>query len=270
MKVLLPLVASALVLSACGGSSSPTVPGTGTNNGFIRFVNGSADTGAVDIYVDGNLTSSDTNMPYGFISAYQSFSTGTHTVKVVLTGTQTVVGSLSAKSVGINGGGYYSVVLNGENHPTSASNAISMLTFSDEVFSTPSGGAAVNFHNAASGLNSSEQFGYYGVSSGPSGTLGMPMAVGGVTGPQGLPSGVAGSEAVGFYAGTSTSISTTPAQVAGSSCSSNVMPCNSGNLSLYLIDGPAASTSPVAAPYPQGITASQTAGFVGIFDANGT
>ena len=272
MKAMYGLATCVLLLAGCnsGGSSTPTVPGLGNTNGFLRFVNGSADAGAVDIYVDGNLSSSDTNVPYGKITAYQQFSSGTHTIKVTQTGTQTVVGSLSNASVSINNQNYASIVLAGENHATAASNPIQLVTINDQLFNTGSGGAAVNFHNAATGLNATEQFGYYGLTSGPNGTLGSPVGVGSETNPQGIPSGVAGSTAIGLYAGSMTGITISPSAVDSSGCSSNVMPCNSGNLSLYLIDGPAASSSPSAGPYPQGITATETAAFVGIFDANGT
>jgi len=190
-------------------------------------------------------------------------------VKITLTGTQTVVGTLSAASVGVNGQQYVSAILVGENHPSTASNPINLITINDQTFSTTSGQAAVNFHNASDALNTTEQFGFYPLSSGPSGTLGNAVAFAAETAPQGIPSGVAGSVAIGLYAGTSTGITTTPAAIS-TACSTNVMPCDSGNLSLYLIDGPAASTQPVAGPYPQGITASEKAAFVGIFDATGT
>jgi hypothetical protein len=51
------------------------------------------------------------------------------------------------------------------------------------------------------------------------------------------------------------------------------LPCNSGSLSIYYIDGPAASTSPSAPGtdgYPDGITASQETAMAALFDADGT
>ncbi|HVA27988.1 MAG TPA: DUF4397 domain-containing protein [Candidatus Baltobacteraceae bacterium] len=260
----------ALLLTACSGGSSTTPSLTSSTSGYVRFVNGSADSGAVDIYVDGTLSASDTDVAYGGITAYQKFSTGSHAVKVVQAGTQTVVGTLSSASVGVNGATYYSVVLTGETHPSGASNPPNLLTFTDTVYSSGSGQAAVNFHNAASAVGTAQQFGYYSiVTPTTNATLGNSEAVGGATGPQGIPTGVAGTLAIGLYAGSASSITVTPSQIS-TSCGTNIMPCDSGNLSLYLIDGPAASTSAVAGPYPQGITAAQTAGFVGIFDANGT
>src|ERR1700722_7581790 len=92
--------AVAILLSGCGGSSTPSV--TSNNSGYVRFVNGSADAGAVDIYVDGNLSATDTNLAYGKITAYQSFATGQHAVKVVATGTQTVIGSPPANPGGLH------------------------------------------------------------------------------------------------------------------------------------------------------------------------
>lgn len=260
--------AVALLLTGCGGSSTPSF--TSSNSGFVRFVNGSADAGAVDVYVDGTLTASDTNIAYGKLTAYQSFTTGQHTVKVVATGTQTIIGSLSASTMSINGASYVSAVLTGENHPTAASNPLNLVLIVDTPYQTGSGQAVVNFHNAATSVGTSTQFGYYQIASPTtSATLGTSVAIGAETQPEGIPSGVAGSIAIGLYAGTPTNVTITPSQVS-TSCGTNVMPCDSGNLSLYLIDGPAASSAPVAGPYPQGIIASQTAAFIGIFDANGT
>jgi Domain of unknown function (DUF4397) len=260
--------AVAILLSGCGGSSTPSV--TSNNSGYVRFVNGSADAGAVDIYVDGNLSATDTNLAYGKITAYQSFATGQHAVKVVATGTQTVIGSLSANSVSINGASYASVVLTGENHPTGSNNPLNLLAIVDTPYASGSGQAVVNFHNAAGAAGTSMQFGYYQIASTTtSAALGNPVAVGSETQPQGIPSGVAGTTAIGLYAGSSSSVTVTPSAIS-TSCGTNIMPCDSGNLSLYLIDGPAASTAPVSGPYPQGIVATQSSAFVGIFDANGT
>jgi hypothetical protein len=49
-----------------------------------------------------------------------------------------------------------------------------------------------------------------------------------------------------------------------SSCSSNSLPCSTGNLSLYLIDGPAASSAPTSPP--ANISATAKSVFVGSFD----
>lgn len=271
MRTIAIAVALGVLLSACNGGSS-AVPGLGgsSNNGKFRFVNGSADAGSVDVYVDSQKV---TTLTYGQISNYTSFSAGPHQIVFDATGTQTAI--VPSQSISINGGAHTSLVLAGEAHPTSGTANLTVQQFGDLTYSTPGGGAAVDFHNAspaASALAASIQFGYYPLSS-PSSTqpIGQPEALGGATQPQGLPTAALTPNAVGFYAVSSgpTGYTLQPNAVDPTGCAQNTMPCNSGNLSMYLIDGPAASTAPVPGPYPQGITAAQRAGLVGQFDANG-
>ncbi len=260
-------------LTGCGGSSS-SVPGFGTNNGFIRFVNGSPDTGAVDVIVDGNKVNTSP-LAYGGITAYQSLSaTGTHTLTIDVAGTSTPVASFSNQSVAANGGTYTSLVISGSQHPVNSGDTLNLLKFNDTAYASATNGN-VNFHNAASaiaGTQPSVNFGWF-VATSPTTNqqLGNSQPVGGVTGPQALPTNAAASASIGFYAVSATSGGYTilPSAIDATGCATNKYPCNSGNLSLYLIDGPAASSQPAAGPYPNGMTSSSMAGFVGIFDANG-
>ena len=163
-------------------------------------------------------------------------------------------------------------MLTGETHPASGSgDALNLLAIADtNLFNTPSGGMAVNFHNAAPAVGQA-QFGYYYPNTPNQQTgLGTPVNVGNET-LQGIPpTALNANTQVGFYATAgSATVRETPSQVDPQGCSANTLPCNTGSLSLYLIDGPAASTAPTAGPYPQGIAASQTGAFVGIFDQNG-
>lgn len=272
MRTFAIAVALGVLLSACNGGSS-AVPGLGgsTNNGKFRFVNGSADAGSVDVYVDSQKV---TTLTYGQISNYTSFSAGAHTVVFDATGTQTPI--VPQQSISINGGAHTSLVLAGEAHPTSGAANLTVQQFGDLTYSTPGGGAAVDFHNAspaASAITASIQFGSYLISTPASTTpIGQPEAFGGATQPQGLTAPSLTPNAVGFYANASSGANAytlQPNAVDSTGCAQNTMPCNSGNLSMYLIDGPAASTSPVAGPYPQGITAAMKAALVGQFDANG-
>lgn len=261
-----------LTLSACNGGSS-SVPGLNTNKGYFRFVNGSADAGAVDVYVDGQKLNTNNPLSYGTVSPYVQFAVGSHTVTVNIAGTATAITLPSAAATqGLNGGSYVSLVLTGETHPVNASDTLNVLAINDtNLFSTPSGGMGVNFHNAAP-LMGSTQFGYYLINTpAQQSPLGTPVNVGNET-LQGVPSASLNANTqVGFYATSgSTTVTETPSQVDATGCAANTLPCNTGNLSLYLIDGPAASTSPAAGPYPQGITSAQTSAFVGIFDQSGT
>lgn len=261
-----------LTLSACSGGSS-SVPGLNTNKGYFRFVNGSADAGAVDVYVDGQKLNTNNSLSYGSISPYVAYGTGSHAITVNVAGTSTAITLPStAGSQGLNGGSYVSLVLTGETHPANASDTLNLLAINDaNLFSTPSGGMGVNFHNAAP-LMGSTQFGYYLINTpAQQNPLGTSVSVGNET-LQGVPSASLNANTqVGFYATSgATTVTETPSQVDATGCAPNTLPCNTGNLSLYLIDGPAASTAPAAGPYPQGITASQSSAFVGIFDQSGT
>jgi Domain of unknown function (DUF4397) len=265
-------VLAGISLSACNGSSGSSVPGFGTQNGFFRFVNGSPDAGAVDVYVDGQKLNTSASVAYGTITAYNQYKVGSHQITINAAGTQTALTLSGGTSQGVNGGQYVSLVLTGEVHPGSGGTALNLVPYSDTVYSTPTGGMAVNIHNASPALGATT-FGYYYINT-PSTTQTIgtnPVNVGSETQPQGIPSSaLSATIAVGFYANSPATISIMPSQVDSAGCAANTLPCNTGNLSLYLIDGPSASTSPSAGPYPQGITATQKAGFVGIFDANGT
>lgn len=261
----------AVALANCGGGGSSN-PITASNNGYFRFVNGSADAGAIDIYVDGTKINTS-SVAYGQITAYNKFSPGTHTIAVDAAGTTSAIAGIPAAALtqGLNGGAYVSLVLAGEAHPVTASNTLNILAFNDNTFSTPAGGAAVDVRNAATGFTQPVQFGYYFINT-PSSSfpIGSAISTGGTTQPFGMPStALSASIQVGFYANSDTSIVIKPSDFS-TSCAANTLPCDSGNYSLYFIDGPAASTSPSAGPYPDEITSSSTAGFVGIVDANGT
>lgn len=271
--------AFAVSLAGCNGGSS-NVPGFGTTNGYFRFINASADAGPIDIYVDGQKIQgpgANGSVPYGGITAFNSFKTGAHQIVVNVAGTQTALAGIptQALSQSVNGSTYESIALVGEEHPTNPSDTPNLILFTDNPYSTNSGGMAVNFHNAAPAIANTQpnvQFGYYYINT-PStqAALGTPQAVGGLTQPQGIPgAALSASIQVGFHGVSPSQYAIAPSQVDPSGCAANTLPCNSGNLTLYLIDGPAASTSPVAGPYPQGVTAGAMAGFVGIFDSNGT
>lgn len=271
-----PLIATAaafaVMLTACGGGGS-TNPIASTSSGYIRVVNGSADAGTVDFYIDGGNKNTEA---YAGVSNYVKVSTGSHTIAVDVSGTQTAVAGIptAALTQSVNGNTYVDLVLVGEQHPTVATDTLNIVAYVNTGYSTPSGGFAVNFHNAAVVTGGAGTV--FGISSSSgSQQLGAMMNVAGATQPVGIPSTfIAPSMTVQFSAtlasATSAAVMLNPSQIDPTGCAANTLPCNSGNLSLYYIDGPAASTAPTAGPYSYGITASQTTAFTGIFDANGT
>ena len=259
----------AVALTGCGGTSGANSPLAPTNVGYFRVVNGSADAGTVDFYIDG---ANKTTEVYGGVSNYIKVNTGSHTIAVDVTGTQTAIGIPTASlTQSVNGNTYVDLVLVGETHPVVATDTPNIVAFINTPYSTPSGGFALNYHDAA-GITSGTGTNFGITSSTGSQQLGATMNVAGATQPVGVPSTfISPTMTVTFTATTgSTTAAIAPSNVDPSGCAANTLPCNSGNLSLYYIDGPAASLVPSAGPYPDGITAAQTATFVGLFDANGT
>jgi Domain of unknown function (DUF4397) len=274
LKHTLIAVGSALtvLLAGCGGGTSPGTLVSNTNYGYFRVVNGSADSGSVDVYVDGAKQVSA--LAYGGVSNYIQFKTGSHTIAVDATGTQTAIVGIptAALSQSLNGSTYVDLVIVGEQHPTVLTDTMNILAYVNTDYSTGSGGFAVNFHDAA--VTTGGAGTVFGITSSTgSQQLGATMNVAGATQPVGVPSTfISPTETVQFTAksGSAATVTLNPAQIDPSGCAANTLPCNSGSLSLYYIDGPAASTTPSAGPYPDGITATQTTTFAGIFDANGT
>lgn len=278
--LLASIIALAGSLAACSGNASNALGpisgfGPGGNNAQVRFVNGSPDAGPVQIFIDNQQqfctngsTGSACSVSYGQITTYAvNLGAGQHAI--VLKDQNGNAISIPSGTLSVNGGGHYSLVLTGEVHPSyGGSPNLGLTTFTDEPFNTPSGGAAVNFHYASTFTSAANpaplQFGYFLNNNTSSATpLGQTTAFGSETTPQGLPSGALNAP-ITFYAGSATGVTVTPSQIDSARCASNAMPCSTGNLSLYLIDGPAASTSPVSPP--AGISSSAHAVFVGVFD----
>lgn len=267
-------VASAVALAACGGGtgSSPFSPNSGKAS--VRFVNGSPDAGSIEVFIDNQqqfcsngASGSGCALSYGTITTYAvNLSAGAHAVILRdSSGTQINVPNFSG-SLSVNNGSKYSLILAGELHPSyTSSPTLTVATVNEQPFT---GGAAVNFHQASpyvQHLNGSGgvQFGYYTGSTPSTNALGQPAAFGSATNPQVLPSG-AQNVPITFYAVSPTSgFTATPSQIS-TSCSSNAMPCSTGNLSLYLIDGPAATTSPTG--IPANLNTGANALFIGTFD----
>lgn len=273
------IFALAAGLTGCNGSSSNVLGpignlGPGGNSAQVRFVNGSPDAGPVQVFIDnqqqfcaGGSSAAGCSLSYGQVTTYAvNLNAGSHAIVLKDQNGNSI--TIPAATVSVNGGTRYSLVLTGELHPSKGTPNLNVTSFTDQPFNTPSGGAAVNAHYASPFMAATSpgplQFGFFlnNNTAAPT-SLGQTVSFGGETTPQGLPSSAL-NVPITFFAGTATGTVVTPSQINSASCSSNAMPCSTGNLSLYLIDGPAASTSPVTPP--AGISSSATSVFVGAFD----
>lgn len=279
LALLAGILALAGGLAGCNSSSGNALGpitglGPGGNTAQVRFVNGSPDAGPVQIFIDNQQQfctsgSSGTgcSVSYGQVTTYAvKLNAGSHAV--VLKDQNGATISVPNGQLTVNGGGRYSVVLTGELHPSYGSSPnLGLTVFNDMPYNTPSGGAAVNVRYASPAMAAANpsplQFGYFTNNNTSATTpIGQTVAFGAETTPQGITQGL--NAPIAFYAGSPTGPTVTPSQINSSSCASNALPCSTGNLSLYLIDGPAASTSPVATP--AGMSATATSVFVGTFD----
>jgi hypothetical protein len=243
---------SALALPGCGGGNE------GNNNFFgvfgfggaeIRFLNGSPDTGAVDVAVGDPNRIVFSNVVYGSITAYVQYSDrSSPDVYVYQHNSQTLIGghvqndgNLATANVTLGVSTRDTIVLAGYN----ATASVAAIKFQEHIFGTDRSFGAVQFHQAATGLGTASiDAGYYAAAS-PAARTSLGTVVYGqpplVTEP--LPNPPTGT-GIGFYVrgGQAT---VTPSQVDATD-SANVMPVagaaqfNDQNLSVYLIDSAAA------------------------------
>lgn len=261
-------------LAACNGGASSVIGGV-TNNAYVRVLHGSPDAGSLDIALDSASNFIKSGAVYGNLTTYQQVKPGSHTLYVFANGQDTGTGIIPPITFSVNGSSDTTVVLSGEMHPSYQTAAnFGATIFTEQPYSVPSGGAAVVFHNAAPfaaaalGLNTSNvQFGYSINSAPANNPLGNPQSLGGFTSIQaaGLPSAALNTP-ITFYGVNNATVTVMPGQI-NSSCSNNQVPCTAPGLSLYLVDGPAASLTPKA---PTGYwSPTAKAVFFGAFDANG-
>jgi hypothetical protein len=281
MHFLLPRIArtaaAALLvgsLAACNGAANNVIGGI-TNNAYVRVLHGSPDAGSLDIAIDSASNLIKTGDVYGNLTAYQQVKAGSHTLYIFANGQDTGSGIVPPITFSVNGGSDTTVVLSGEMHPSYQTAAnFGATTFAEQPFSVPSAGAGVVFHNAAPfaaaalGLNaSSVQFGYSLNSAPANNNLGNPQSLGGFTSIQsaGLPTSALNTP-ITFYGVNDATVTVTPGQIS-SACTNNQVPCTAPGLSLYLVDGPAASLTPNV---PTGYWApTAKAVFFGAFDRDG-
>ncbi len=236
-SILALVFVSTACLTACGDAGTTNANVFGTSNAQVRFLNGSAAAGSVDVVIDGTVKFAATAP--NTVTNYLSVGTGTHSVTVYPANNDTQSAAIiSNQTFHVNSANYETLALAGTAPAT-------FYSFSDQVFSgSYSGNGAVNFYNASptSGL-AGIQFGYYtnpqAASSSPTITaLGSALAPGNESGPISIPTSVA----IGFGAansGTTTAIATLkPSQIDPSGCAANTFSCNSGLVSIFLTDGP--------------------------------
>lgn len=253
------IAAAAVLVSGCSSGSGGVFP-IGNSNGYYRVINGSPDAGAVDIAIDGSV---QTGGPYSYtnIMSYRGFAAGSHTITVYQAGNDTSAGTLYSAAVPVNAGQDVTVVLDGERNPASAGNALGFAIFNEQPYSS-TGGPYMNFHNAApavsgaTGLNQPVQFGY--TFNGTNTNVGSAGNVGAMTNPQTFSTNVGGSASLTFYGNWTAGSATTNVQTINSTCTTG-LPCTTGNVSLYLVDGPGAVSGGSGA----------AAQFIGVFDNAG-
>ena len=265
----------AITLTACGGSGAlgSSTPNF-SNNAKVRFVNASPDAGSVDVFIDNQrqfCSSGQTTCPVAYATATGfafSGQAGQHAIAIYPAGNDSGT-PLFTGNFSVNSGYRYTVALEGEQHPAAGGTALTVATIPmTNNYNTPSGGGAVQFVNVAPGYSAANGgsigFGFTAAGN-TGGTMLTTSAVASnvTSGPIGLPS-TALNTALTFYANSATSGITTQPSAFSTQCSTNSFPCDTGNLTLYLIDGSAYSTSPQT-----GGTGSSQATFAGMFDTNG-
>ena len=239
-----------LALPGCGGER-------GDNNFFgvfgfggadIRFLNGSPDTGAVDVAVGDPDRIVFSNVAYGAITAYVHYTDRSspdvyvyqHNSRTLIGGHVQNDGNLATANVTLGVSTRDTIVLVGYN----ATASVAAIKFQEHIFGTDRSFGAVQFHQAATGLGTASiDAGYYPVAS-PAARTSIGTVVYGQP-PltmEPLPNPPTGT-GIGFYVrgGQQT---VTPSQVDATD-SANVMPVagaaqfNDQNLSVYLIDSAA-------------------------------
>lgn len=274
-SLLLGTIACAALLAGCNSSGNGILgPITTGNQAKVIFVNGSPDAGPVQVVIDnteqfcsnGN-TGAACAVSYGQITSTGAVlvNAGSHTITLKNSSGATV--SVSTTSFSVNGGSTYSIVLTGELHPSyTASSNLALTTFTDQPFTSS---PAVDFFNAspfaASTNSGGTQFGYYNGTTAAANPLGSPAAFGSATTPQSIPTAAQNTQITFYAVSPASGITAGPSIADATNCAGNQLPCSNttNHLNMYLVDGPAASTSPTTPP--ANIGASADAAFIGTF-----
>jgi len=265
-----------IALASCAKHHDGTTPAVGTAK--IRFIHGSADSGPVDVFVDGNSIA--TQVTYGSVATLATVTAASHTLTIYPAGSDTGNPLVPSITATLSSNTHYSFGIVGENAPATPTGSVALTNTlnayltTETLYNTTPGSAAANVHLYSPYVADLSPTGVnFGVSGGGTQTqLGSTVTIpGDTTGPITLPASATGVS-IQFYGPTSPSIPTiSPVQI-DSTNTANKMPNGATdiNATLYMIDGPAASTTPQVPPtLPVGFLGNTTAGFVGVFEPNG-
>jgi len=253
-------------LAACNGSGGSSVNPFVAQRGTLRFINGSADAGTVDVAIGTANQPNFRGLPYAGsaqnpssnsnagISPYTQFNAPNQAIFVYQTGTTTQL-KIPQSSVTITPNGRTTVVLTG----SVAKGTLRVVTFSEHLFTTVATAGSVAFHQASQAFATTKfTVGAQaaGSTSGSTCTASFSVippqiayAVSPPTFQEGVPAAPTG---VAFCVqGAGKLLTMLPSQV-DSNNAGNVMPYtgagsvnNDQNLSIYLIDPMASGTTPV-------------------------
>jgi hypothetical protein len=150
-------VAAGAALAACGGTGgiSTAVP-VQNNTAVLRFVNGSTDSGAVDVYVDG--TPVFTTINYGTVTPNYLVSAGApHKVDVYLTGSTSpnLVPEITATYAN---GDAHTIALVGHQAPPAT---LTTQTFNEPKYTSTTTQFSITYHHASPNAPSTMYFGIF-------------------------------------------------------------------------------------------------------------
>ena len=143
----------ALTLAACGGSGSTTASSSG--NASVRFINGSPDSGGIDVLINGKAVV--TNLTYRQISAYQTVLVGTSPlpqVAFVQTGTQVNIfpalssGAAQTFQLGAAPGTNLTIVVEGRQKVVGSA-GLNLGAFIEPTITNSAGTYSIVFHHAS-------------------------------------------------------------------------------------------------------------------------
>ena len=238
---LLATLFAVVALAGCGGSSAPN--GSGGGNAYVRFLNGSPDQPAIDFDLPAG-TRYIPDLNYKALTAYQSIAAGTYSIGATAVGSPNaltftsggVVYPAENNSFVVEANHRYSVVLGG-----SKTNAdLTLCIFDEQLFTTASTSAAVQFNNCSptnSSVTGTITAGYY-----PIGSPTAASAVGVATLSESTGSGVvalpaSAANGIGFYAVTPVGDTITPVQMDPNDTTNALPFVSDQNASIFILDG---------------------------------
>jgi len=139
-----------VALAGCGGSSAPT--GSASGSAYVRFLNGSPDQPAIDFDLPAG-TRYIPDLNYKALTAYQTIAVGTYSVGATAVGSPNaltftsggVVYPAENNSFVVQANHRYTVVLGGSKTNLN----LGVCIFDEQLFTTASTRAAVQFNNCS-------------------------------------------------------------------------------------------------------------------------